>query len=257
MSPSRGRSFSGIASLPCILWMLLLCLNLLPVRGQQESHHSPGDPKSGQGTDHFPDNLQRREAYIGDQDALSRSVSSQTLFPIQKTGIASVVVPSPESKGAQQASLASPPRTETPSPPASTLKHPKNPNAKPTPNVKKSQNLEKKDPFNYASFDCGALILASNPEAKEVSAILVNSKDRYMLNRCGTRQKWFEIEFCEEILVESISLANYELFSSTFREFKVFVNNRYPASPTHPWQLLGTFTSKNVRGKQVCLSLLS
>ena len=132
----------------------------------------------------------------------------------------------------------------------------KQPNPSGKPSIPKKQQQterksEKKDPFNYASFDCGALILASNPEAKEASAILVNSKDRYMLNRCGTRHKWFEIEFCEEILVESISLANYELFSSTFKEFKVFVNNRYPSSPNHPWQLLGTFTSRNVRGKQV------
>ena len=72
-----------------------------------------------------------------------------------------------------------------------------------------------------------------------------------MLNRCDTLSKWVEIEFCEEILVETVSLANFELFSSMFKEFKILVNNRYPPGPKHPWKLLGTFHAKNLRGKQL------
>ena len=113
----------------------------------------------------------------------------------------------------------------------------------------------KKERFNFASFDCGALFLASNPGSREGSAIIQNTKDRYMLNKCSAPNKWFEIEFCEEILVESIQLANYELFSSTFKDLKVFVNNKYPPSTKDPWLLLGKFTAKNVRGKQVKIYL--
>ncbi|KAK9670802.1 hypothetical protein K7432_017440, partial [Basidiobolus ranarum] len=70
-----------------------------------------------------------------------------------------------------------------------------------------------KERFNYASFDCAALILTSNPEAKGASAILVESKDQYMLNKCEA-EKYFVVEFCDDILVDTVALANYEFFSS-------------------------------------------
>jgi hypothetical protein len=110
-----------------------------------------------------------------------------------------------------------------------------------------------KNRFNFASFDCGSLILAANPGSKESSSILFNSKDKYMLNECLTKQKFVEVELCQEILVEKLCLANYELFSSVFKEFFVFVNNRYPPSQTHPWRQVGRLTAKNIRGKQVCI----
>jgi hypothetical protein len=115
----------------------------------------------------------------------------------------------------------------------------------------KTSSISKKERFNYASFDCGSLVLASNPGASGASSILVNVKDKYMLNECSTRTKWVEIEFCEEILVETIVLANYELFSSMFKDFKVFVNQAHPPSGKNPWRFIGQFTARNVRGKQV------
>lgn len=119
----------------------------------------------------------------------------------------------------------------------------------------KSAN-HKKERFNYASFDCGSLVLASNRGSSGASSILLNVKDKYMLNECSTKEKWVEIEFCEEILVDTIVLANYELFSSMFKEFRVYVNNRHPPSTKSPWRFIGQFTARNVRGKQVCTQSL-
>ena len=110
---------------------------------------------------------------------------------------------------------------------------------------------EDKQKFNYASLDCGARILASNPESREIGSILVNAKDKYMVNKCSTRDKFIELEFCQEILVETVVLANFELFSSVFKDLKIYVNHMYPASFKYSWKLIGNFTAQNVKGKQV------
>uniref|UniRef100_A0A8B9FJY2 SUN domain containing ossification factor n=1 Tax=Amazona collaria TaxID=241587 RepID=A0A8B9FJY2_9PSIT len=51
---------------------------------------------------------------------------------------------------------------------------------------------------NYASVECGAKILAANPEAKSTSAILMENMDLYMLNPCSTKiwyptNKWIKL----------------------------------------------------------------
>ncbi|KAJ3051973.1 hypothetical protein HK097_007014 [Rhizophlyctis rosea] len=115
----------------------------------------------------------------------------------------------------------------------------------PTPqNIKSS-----KERFNYASFDCGALVLSQNREATSATAILLNSKDQYMLNKCSA-QKFVVVEICEDILVDTVMLANYEFFSSTFKDFKIYVSDRYPPKEGG-WKLLGNFKAKNVRDVQV------
>lgn len=111
------------------------------------------------------------------------------------------------------------------------------------------ENKEQK--FNYASLDCGARILASNQGAREIGSILVNAKDKYMVNTCSTKDKFIELEFCQEILVESVVLANYELFSSVFKDIRIYVNHIYPASFKYSWKLIGSFTAQNIKGKQV------
>ena len=93
--------------------------------------------------------------------------------------------------------------------------------------------------FNYASFDCGAVVTASNEEAKHVTSILSNAKDAYMLNPCSAK-KFVEIELCQDILITSIRLANFEYFSSMLKNFEVFGSSKYP--PT--WISLGAFTGK-------------
>ncbi|XP_041446484.1 SUN domain-containing ossification factor isoform X2 [Xenopus laevis] len=99
---------------------------------------------------------------------------------------------------------------------------------------------------NYASVECGAKILSANPEAKSTSAILIENMDLYMLNPCSTKI-WFVIELCEPIQVKQLDIANYELFSSTPKDFLVSISDRYP---TNKWVKLGTFHARDERNVQ-------
>jgi hypothetical protein len=107
-----------------------------------------------------------------------------------------------------------------------------------------------KERFNYASFDCAAAVLKSNPEAKGSSAILDENRDRYMLNKCAASSKFVIIEMCEDILVDTVVLANFEFFSSTFKEFRISVTDRYPINE-RGWKTIGTYTGNNTRTLQV------
>ena len=78
-----------------------------------------------------------------------------------------------------------------------------------------------KDRFNYASSSCSARILSSNPETLSASAVLSANKDAYMRNSCSVKNKFLVVELCEDVKVDGIVLGNYELFSSTFKGFKV------------------------------------
>lgn len=62
---------------------------------------------------------------------------------------------------------------------------------------------EERDGFNYASFDCGALIRSANKESSHSTSILLNSKDAYMLNPCAA-SKFVEIEVCQDVQTELI-----------------------------------------------------
>jgi len=109
-----------------------------------------------------------------------------------------------------------------------------------------------KERFNYASFDCAATVHKTNPEAKGATSILVENKDSYMLNKCGAEKKFFIVELCDDILVDTIVLANFEFFSSIFRSFRVFVSDRYPIKQ-NGWKDLGTFEARNSRQVQAFL----
>ena len=85
-----------------------------------------------------------------------------------------------------------------------------------------------KERTNYASFDCAATMLKYNPECKSPSSILVENKDSYMLNTCSASNKFLIVELCNDILIDTVVLANYEFFSSIFRHFRVSVSDRYP-----------------------------
>ncbi|OZJ03468.1 hypothetical protein BZG36_02726 [Bifiguratus adelaidae] len=104
-----------------------------------------------------------------------------------------------------------------------------------------------KDRYNYASVDCAATILSSNKDAKGAHSVLSESKDMYMLNKCDS-EKFLIVDLCEEVLIDSIVLANFEFFSSTFRDFRVSVSNRYPPKE---WIPLGNWTARNTRDLQV------
>ncbi|EOA89463.1 uncharacterized protein SETTUDRAFT_167928 [Exserohilum turcica Et28A] len=106
-----------------------------------------------------------------------------------------------------------------------------------------------KERFNYASFDCAATVLKTNKQAKSSSSILVENKDSYMLNICSEDNKFLIVELCDDILVDTVVLANYEFFSSMFRHFRVSVSDRYPVK-MEKWRTLGTFEARNSRDIQ-------
>jgi Sad1 / UNC-like C-terminal len=109
-----------------------------------------------------------------------------------------------------------------------------------------------KERFNYASFDCAATILKTNAKSSSSSAVLVENKDSYMLNECSVENKFLVLELCEDILIDTIVLANFEFFSSIFRSFRVSVSDRYPVK-LEKWKVLGTFEARNTREVQAFL----
>lgn len=109
-----------------------------------------------------------------------------------------------------------------------------------------------KERFNYASFDCAATVLKTNKESKGSTSILVENKDSYLLNQCSADNKFFIVELCEDILVDTVVLANFEFFSSIFRKFRVSVSDRYPVK-IDKWRELGTFEARNSREVQAFL----
>lgn len=109
-----------------------------------------------------------------------------------------------------------------------------------------------KERSNYASFDCAATMLKTNPECKGSSAVLVENKDSYMLNTCSAKNKFLIVELCDDILIDTVVLANFEFFSSMFRTFRVSVSDRYPVK-LDKWKELGTFEAKNSREVQAFL----
>ena len=99
---------------------------------------------------------------------------------------------------------------------------------------------------NYAAPDCGAKIVAANPEAISASAVLTPSRDESNLSPCNKRI-WFIVELCEAIQAKKIDLANFELFSSSPKDFSVYVSDRHP---TRDWSNVGHFTANNERNVQ-------
>lgn len=106
--------------------------------------------------------------------------------------------------------------------------------------------------FNYASFDCAATVHKTNPGSKGATSILIENKDSYMRNKCAQENKHFVVELCEDILVDTVVLANFEFFSSMFRTFRVSVSDRYPVK-ANGWKDLGTFEARNSRQVQAFL----
>lgn len=109
-----------------------------------------------------------------------------------------------------------------------------------------------KERFNYASFDCAANVLKTNKEAKSPNTVLLENKDSYMLNQCAAPNKFLILELCNDISIDTVVLANFEFFSSTFRTFRVSVSDRYPIE-IEKWKTLGTYEARNTREIQAFL----
>ncbi|XP_038045817.1 SUN domain-containing ossification factor-like isoform X2 [Patiria miniata] len=99
---------------------------------------------------------------------------------------------------------------------------------------------------NHATSDCGAKILNCNKESQNAPAILQSNRDVYTLNPCSANI-WFSVELCEPIQVKYLEIANYELFSSVPKSFRVSISDRFP---TREWRQLGTFHAREERSLQ-------
>jgi hypothetical protein len=106
-----------------------------------------------------------------------------------------------------------------------------------------------KERFSYSSFDAGSTIKKTSPGAKNAKSILVENKDSYMLMECHTKNKFVIVELSDDILVDTVVLANFEFFSSMIRKFRVSVSDRYPVK-LDKWVELGTFEARNSRDIQ-------
>lgn len=101
--------------------------------------------------------------------------------------------------------------------------------------------------FNYASSDCAATVVKTNSQAKGAAALLLENKDSYLLNKCSLQNKFVIIELCQDILIDSIVIGNYEFFSSMFRNIRVSASDRFPSTT---WTTLGEFEADNIRDIQ-------
>ena len=118
------------------------------------------------------------------------------------------------------------------------------------PTRKQDAGVAYKERFNHASFDCAATVLKTNPRCKSPSSVLFESKDSYMLNECRVDNKFIIVELCDDILIDTVVLGNFEFFSSTFRTFRLSITDRYPVKDDR-WKDLGTFEARNTRDIQV------
>ncbi len=113
-----------------------------------------------------------------------------------------------------------------------------------------SKKTSGRDRFNFASFDCGAIVLASDSGAKKTSAVLSENRDSYMINKCSETEKYLVVQLCDEILIDTIVLANFEFFSSIFKNVRFSVSDQYPPK-SNRWLPIGDFVARNSRVVQV------
>ncbi|KAF3770367.1 hypothetical protein M406DRAFT_87210, partial [Cryphonectria parasitica EP155] len=116
----------------------------------------------------------------------------------------------------------------------------------------KDAGITCKERFSYSSFDGGATVLKTSPGAKNAKAILVENKDSYMLFTCSQENKFVIVELSEDILVDTVVLANFEFFSSMIRSFRISVSDKYPVK-VEKWKDVGTFQARNSRDIQAFL----
>jgi hypothetical protein len=109
-----------------------------------------------------------------------------------------------------------------------------------------------KERFSYASFDAGATVVKTHQGAKNSKSVLIENKDSYMLSVCSKENKFIIIELSEDIWIDTVVLANYEFFSSMFRQFRVSVSDRYPVK-LEKWKNVGVYEARNSRDIQAFL----
>ncbi|MED6179551.1 hypothetical protein PIB30_001845 [Stylosanthes scabra] len=101
--------------------------------------------------------------------------------------------------------------------------------------------------YNYASESKGAKVVAHNKEAKGALNVLGKDHDKYLRNPCSVGDKFVVIELAEATLVDTVKIANFEHYSSNFKEFELAGSLSYP---TESWTKMGSFIAANVKHAQ-------
>ena len=78
---------------------------------------------------------------------------------------------------------------------------------------------------------------------EDSSSILFKSKNKYMLMPC-TAEKFFTIQLAEDVIVDTVVLANLEHYSSNFREVLLFASTKFPSTK---WNHIHTYEAAYLR----------
>ena len=105
-----------------------------------------------------------------------------------------------------------------------------------------------KDRFNYLNKNAGAKLLAAAPEVSNAYQVLSEDKDTYAMAEREVKRKWITLALSQEIHLDTIVLANFELYSCHVRRFQILGSQTYPCQQ---WALLGEFTANDTRSEQV------
>ena len=111
---------------------------------------------------------------------------------------------------------------------------------------------------NFAVGREGAKVLASNPGAKRVGALLDADADTFMRNDCKD-DKWVVIELSQVARVSSVEISQHELYSSRVKEFDVYGMASHPRTlalessnsiDKNAWAFMGKFEGGKAKGTQ-------
>ena len=80
-------------------------------------------------------------------------------------------------------------------------------------------------------------------------------RDEYMLNKCSDQgmDGWFVVELCAEMQAFKIELANFELYSSGPKDFRVSMSYNFHGRESG-WNLFGDFRAEDSKDIQTFIS---
>lgn len=106
-------------------------------------------------------------------------------------------------------------------------------------------------PFNFASVDAGARILASSGGVVGAKNVIEGSMDKYSLAPCNGEglggSRWIDVELSEDIILERVETGNLEYYSSSARKIAILGASAYPPAK---WNVLGVFDFAHIRTLQ-------
>ncbi|KAA8490808.1 protein SLP1 [Porphyridium purpureum] len=102
---------------------------------------------------------------------------------------------------------------------------------------RRSRGSKKEKERDYANVDSGARVLASSDGATGAKNIIVSDDEKYMLAPCDS-PRFIVIELSEDIILRSVVVQNFEVFSSFATSVIILSSQNYPTSR---WSLLKVF----------------